>query len=236
MSNSLSESLALRIGLAARVLPGVSAARMVAALISLLRYPLTDQKLKRVSIGRLRSALGDQQRTISYRAMADAVAFLQDRAGLDVIDTTIPPVSVYTEGDMPNSLRVAVVSSHGVSVDAGFTDGLRFLIYQVSASEVRLIDVRGAMGSKGKRDPIAWRVRLIGDCHLVVLKSVNTPAAAALSKAGIHLLKTDVSQQAADCLNEVRTVLADAPPPWMGKVMGLPELERWHFPRPFAVQ
>jgi len=236
MSNALPEPLALRIGLAARVLPGVSAARMVTALISLLRYPLTDQKLKRVSIGRLRSALGDQQRTIPYRAMADAVAFLQDKAGVDVIDTTIPPVSRYTEGEMPNSLRVAIASSHGTAVDAGFTDCLRFLIYQVSGSEMRLIDVRGAVGSKGRRDPIAWRVRLIGDCHIVVLKSVNTPAAAGLSKAGIHLLKTDMTQQAEGCIHEVQAVLTAAPPPWMGKVMGLPELERWHFPRPFAVQ
>lgn len=236
MAPPLSDQLALRIGLAARTLPGVSAARLVSALIHAVRFPLTDQKLKQVSVGRLRNALGDDHRTIPHRALADAVAFLQDRTGVDVIDTSIPPVMSYSEGDMPGSIRLAVASSRGTQVDGTFSDCLHFLIYQVSRSEVRLIDIRGTAAGKGQKDPLSWRVRLIGDCHMVSLLAANTPATAALMKAGIYLLKTGGGRSAQDCVEDVRTVLADSPPPWLGKLMGKPELERWHFPRPLEVQ
>lgn len=235
MAAALSPVLALRIGLAARALPEASAGTLMRVLVETLGLPLTDQKLKRITIGQLRSAAGGLLGPLPRSVLKAALAYLHDRAGVDVIDPDVPAVDSHVPGDLPGSVRIAVASDHGSALDGNFSSCARFLVYQVNATAARLIDVRGTAAGKASRDPLAWRVALVRDCPLVCVMSANVPAMAALMKASLYPVKYPMSGTAAEAIETIQQVLRDTPPPWLGKLIGMEALERWHCPRLFAL-
>lgn len=228
MTSRLSPDLALRIGLAARVLPGVGVADVVQALIALLGYPLTDRKLRSLTVAQLRSAPGGQLRQVPRPQLREALAFLADRATVDIIDTTIPPIQRYEEGDMPGSIRIAIASDAGLQLDGFFNACLRFLIFQLSATETRLIDVRGTAAAKVAADGNRWRAECIADCHLLLTVGVGTSNVARLMRLGVHPVGYGSPMAAQWALSRIQEVLQGTPPPWLVKAG---RLER---PRPFA--
>jgi len=232
MEASLSPQLALRIGLASRALPGVTPAGLVAHLIEILRLPLTDQKLKGITFQQLRNAGNGEMASIPVPILKSALDYLWDRQGVDIIDDTLPPVVTYRTGEMPKSVRIALASDGGEVLNGHFGNCMRFLVYQVSAEKIRLIDVRGTASGKKEKNQGNWRAELLRDCHLVQVLSVNVQAMAALMKIGIFPVKSSSARPARDVLKEIQLVLQESPPPWLGKAMGLEEQERWHFPRP----
>lgn len=232
MAAGLSPQLALRIGLAARALPAVAPGRLVSVLLDLLRHPLTDQKLKGLTVHQLRDQPGFEQ--IPVPQIKTALAYLWDRAGVDILDPAVPAPEVLREGDMPRSVRIALASDHGELMDGQFGRCLRFLVYQVAADQARLVDVRGTAAAKAAFDGNAWRVERLRDCQLVYVAGIGLPSMAGLMKAGIYPVKSP-ARSAGEILKEIRTVLREAPPPWLGKAMGLDELARWRFPRPMPL-
>ncbi|MCB1795726.1 MAG: dinitrogenase iron-molybdenum cofactor biosynthesis protein, partial [Candidatus Competibacteraceae bacterium] len=95
----------------------------------------------------------------------------------------------------------------------------RFLIYQVSATEARLIAVRPAPNiARLSVDHSAERVALIGDCDLLCVLSIGGPAAARVVNSGIHPIKRGAIGDIQPLLTELQQVLAGDPPPWLAKL------------------
>jgi nitrogen fixation protein NifX len=131
---------------------------------------------------------------------------------------------------MPGSVRVACASNGGEALDGHFGSARRFLVYQVSTDETRLIDARMA-DDRGREDKNAYRAELIRDCRVLYVASIGGPAAAKVVKADIHPVKDAAGGSARDRMLALQGVLATKPPPWLAKVMGQTPEERIRFGR-----
>jgi hypothetical protein len=65
----------------------------------------------------------------------------------------------------------------------------RFLVYQVSPDEVRLIAVRPTLAADHAEDRNVARAALIDDCQIVYVQSIGGPATAKVVRAGVHPVK-----------------------------------------------
>lgn len=222
----LDRAVALRIGLAARELPELGLQGLLMALLKRLGAPLTEASLEALTTQDLRAlpALA----TVPVAHLKSAAARLR---GDGANDPMTPPLQAYTEGDMPGSVRVACASDGGDRVDGHFAGCNRFLVYQVLPEERRLIDVRHtAMPDDiGAGDKNAFRAALIEDCHMLYLTSIGGPAAAKVIKTGIYPIKLREPGAADEVLGELQRIMAEAPPPWLAKLMGVPPERRVRF-------
>lgn len=211
------KEVAERLGLAARSLPGVEIGWLVEALIDKLGCPLTPEKLSRITVidlQRLVTRLRDAPQRDEIKL---AVRYLWgEGAGL----SGLPDVLAYVEGDLPQSVRVAVASNTAENLDGHFGSARRFLIYQVAVNEARLIGVRDPLICEAAEDPNAARAQLLADCQLLYVHSIGGPAAAKVIRAGIHPVKFPQGGPVAEALARLQTTLT-APPPWLARVMGL---------------
>jgi nitrogen fixation protein NifX len=141
-------------------------------------------------------------------------------------DNTLPKAQPYAEGDMPRSIRVAISSNTGENLDGHYGSCLRYLIYQVSAEEVRLIDLRSTVEADLAEDRNAYRADLINDCQVAYVVSVGGPAAAKIIRAGVYPIKVVEGGTAPEILAKLQGVMKSAPPPWLAKIIGVTETER----------
>lgn len=230
----ISRDLALRVGLAARALPGISVPRLIDVLTERLGRPLTEKKLARITVTDLKTGFssldgeedGEDVGTISVESYKQAVRYLW---GEDLAEPEIPQPQAYGEGDMPNSVRVACASNSGEFVDGHFGSCPRFLVYQVSTDEIRLIDVRPTTGADGSDDKNAFRAGLIDDCHVVYIHSVGGPAAAKIIRAGVYPIKLPEGGIAPEVLKTFQAMLGGTPPPWLAKILGADAESRVRF-------
>ncbi len=107
------------------------------------------------------------------------------------------------------------------------------MIYQVSADEARLIDIRSTDIPKGLEvdDKNLFRAELIQDCQVLYIASVGGPAAAKIVKLGIHPMKLPGVETITGIIGQLQAVIAGTPPPWLAKVMGIEAAERFRFER-----
>lgn len=224
MAAPLEDDIALRIGLAARVLPGADARNLLRMLIRILGEPINHARLQRLRAAPLRAAIGKQFRAVDAEQFQQAFALLK---GQGVQRVTVPgPViepGVYCE--LSGSVRVACASGSGERIDGHFGNCPRFLIYQVAPDYIRLIDIREpapAQHSKNQdADRNQQRAALIQDCTVLYTLSIGGPAAAKAVRAGLHPVKLAEAVPARDELLRLQAVLArDNPPPWLVKAMG----------------
>ncbi|MCG6863135.1 MAG: dinitrogenase iron-molybdenum cofactor biosynthesis protein [Chromatiaceae bacterium] len=223
----ISDDIALRIALAARTLPDTSAARLIGVIEAAIGLPPTAKKLEGLQVKDLRRAFGSKLADIDDDALKAAVTILKGEANA-VAEP--PPVEPYEDGDMPSSIRVACASNGGDLLDGHFGSARRFLVYQVSSSENRLIDVRLADESRDG-DKNADRARLIADCQVLYVASIGGPAAAKVVKTGIHPIKDPKGGSSRERILALQEVLGDKAPPWLAKVMGWSPEERVRFER-----
>jgi nitrogen fixation protein NifX len=231
MPSPISEDIALRIGLAARALPETNPARLLKVLADAVGLPPTADKLAALKVKDLKAAADGELADLDLDALKAALALLKGE-GIGESDPT-PPLDPYVEGDMPGSIRAACASDTGELLDGHFGAARRFLVYQVSASEARLIDVRSA-DDTGAEDKNAYRAGLIRDCQVLYVASIGGPAAAKVIKAEIHPIKDAAGGNARDRMVALQGVLAAKPPPWLAKVMGQTPEERIRFERDLA--
>lgn len=228
MSQSITREAALRIALAARELPDVSPAALVKALAARFELPLTETKLGGVTVADLREILAGEDHAdencvvgASDEALKDAVRLLW---GIGVSGSELPPLEAYAEGDMPGSIRVACASNSDELIDGHFGSCERFLVYQVSPNEMRLIAIRPTLEADQAEDRNLSRAALIDDCQVVYVQSIGGPAAAKVVRAGVHPVKL---QNKPGSGGTARVIIADLqqalrnPPPWLAKVMGV---------------
>jgi len=219
---TLTREMALRIGLAARELEAIDAAQLLKVLDELVGLPPSAEQLSALKPGRLKAAAGGLLKTQSTEAIKAACAALSGNlpGNMKTPDSILPPLDDYSEGDMPGSLRIACASNGGEIVDGHFGSCRYFLIYQVSVSEIRLIEIREVGEAADGEDKNGYRAALIGDAQVLFVASIGGPAAAKVVREGIHPLKFPQGGTARAHMADVQARIAEAPPPWLAKAMG----------------
>lgn len=224
-TNALTREVALRVGLAARVLPDTNARQLLEVLIEKLGAPLTEEKLGHVTVTQLKSGLGspDGEEDTEHLGLVtipnykEAVRILWGESS----EADLPAIDAYSEGDMPGSIRVAIASNTAERMDGHFGSCIRFLVYQVNQSEMRLIDIRPTLGADESDDRNQFRADLIKDCQILYVISVGGPAAAKVIKAGVYPMKLPQEEEARDVITKFQGILSGNPPPWLAKIMGV---------------
>lgn len=212
--------VALRVGLAARALPGVDVRAFVSALGARFGTPLSSESLARVTVTDIKALLqGDEivDPGMDSEALKSAVRHLW---GEGVEGSDLPVAEAYAEGDMPGSLRVAVASNNAQNLDGHFGSCVRFLVYQVNADTIRLIDVRSALDADEAEDKNAARAALIADCNVVYVQSIGGPAAAKVVRVDVHPIKFPAGGAAQEALEKLQASMHQ-PPPWLARIMGV---------------
>jgi nitrogen fixation protein NifX len=222
----LSRELALRIGLAARALPDTDAKRLLSVLTDCIGLPITEEKIVGIDLNTLKTAKAGELIDVDEPLLTHALSIL--KSGLN-----IPKQQAYIDGDMPGSVRIACASNDGINVDGHFGSCSQFMIYQVSADEARLVDIRDTDIPDGLdvEDKNVFRAELIKDCQVLYIASVGGPAAAKIVKLGIHPMKLPGIESIAEIIGQLQTVIAGTPPPWLAKVMGIEASDRFRFER-----
>ena len=230
--DALPRELALRIALATRVLPGVDIPKILGILHERVGSPLSDEKLKSVTVTNLKTGLGSldgeedgEDIGIGLANIKLAVRYLW---GDEAEDEDLPTAQPYKDGDLPESIRVAVGSNSGALVNGHFGSCIRFLVYQLSATDYRLIDIRSTIEADDAEDRNLFRANLIKDCHVLFVQSIGGPAAAKVIRADIYPIKVPEVVDAVEQLKEFQSVFA-APPPWFAKALGRSAEERVRF-------
>ena len=228
----LSRELALRIALASRVLPGVDVPRLLGILHTRVGSPLDDEKLKSITVTNLKTGIGSldgeedgEDIGIGLENIKLAVRYLW---GEEEGDVDLPEVQPYKEGDLPESIRVAIASNSGALLNGHFGSCIRFLVYQLSQNDMRLVDIRSTVEADSADDRNLFRANLIKDCQVLFIQSIGGPAAAKVIRADIYPIKVPDVIEADDQLREFQKVFA-APPPWMAKTLGKGAEERKRF-------
>ena len=231
MSQSITREAALRVALAARELGEVPVRDLVSALAERLDLPLTEAKLKTVTVADLQVILQgddvvetgtpkDQLKQAVRLLWGEGVAHSDLPAVAVYADGDLPAVAVYADGDLPGSIRVACASNNGELLDGHFGSCERFLIYQVSPAEARLIDLRPTPEADQAEDRNVARAALINDCQVVYVQSIGGPATAKVVRAGVHPVKIGAGGTARDTLVQLQRAL-NSPPPWLARIMGV---------------
>ena len=229
-STPISKDLALRIALTARMLPDTDPARLLKVLDDAVGLPPTRKKLQNLKLKTFRSACDGEFADIEADILKQALATLSNDDS-EVREENIPELESYSEGNMPGSLRIACASNNYEELDGHFGSCRRFLIYQVNKDEIRLIDVRKTTGPESRDDKNVFRTGLISDCQVLFVASIGGPAAAKVVRAGIHPIKHPAGGSARERVLALQGIIAEAPPPWLAKVMGQNVEDRVRFER-----
>ena len=230
----ISNEVALRIALAAKVLPDISVRDLIAALQTTLDYEVTEESLNKITVTDLKRSFGNIYEVDSewegedadnkeIEAFKEAVHILWGERGEYEQEL---PIELYEEGEMPNSIRIAVASNSGEQLDGHFGSCHRYLIYQLSADEIRLIDVRSALEADLSDDKNAFRVNLIRDCPILYIVSIGGPAAAKVIQAYIYPMKIEQGGAIREILADLQKAIATSPPPWLAKILGIEREKR----------
>lgn len=226
----LDRSLALRIALAARTLPGLDVGELLDILHDINEPPLDDLKLKAITVTNLKTAMGSldgeedgEDIGIGLENIKLAVRFLWG----EETDENIPEIEKVDQ-PLANSIRVAVASNAGDLLNGHFGSCIRFLVYEMNRTDIRLIDIRSTMGADESDDRNQFRVDLIKDCQVLFVQSMGGPAAAKVIRADIYPIKEAEVCPAVDKLIGFQPVF-DSPPPWFAKIMGVKAEDRTSF-------
>ncbi len=231
MTASITREAALRLGMAVKELGGVSLHGFVQAVGERIGLPLTETRLATLTVTDLREILAgnhaeeDCKVGVEPDTLKKAVRLLW---GADGSFSDLPPVDEYVEGSLPGSIRVACASNNGEVLDGHFGSCERFLIYQLTPDESRLIAIRPTLEADYAEDRNAARASLIADCDVLCIQSIGGPAAAKVVRASVHPVKVPRPEAARAVVARLQAALRQ-PPPWLAKVMGVPakSLERF---------
>ena len=218
--STLSRELALAIGLAARDLSDTPPKQLLDILIDALGLPLTDIKLKSLTLKDYqRLVKKDLRQSYSDKLLQHSFARLQKLQ-----------ISTDEATDIPQSIRVAITSQDGDYIDSQFSLCKRFYIYQVSAQQHKLIAIRFAeteqpLKSEKKQ---SYRAGLIKDCQVLYSLSIGGPATAKIIKQGVHPIKLSDTSSINNIIEQLQYVLSTSPPPWLAKTMGLAKSSLTH--------
>jgi nitrogen fixation protein NifX len=229
-TDMITREAALRVALAARALPNTTLPQLIEVLQTRLGDKLDADILRTFTVTDLKTGFGSldgeedgEDIGIGLESMKLAVRILWGDAETD---DNLPVPKAYVEGEMPDSVRVAIASDVGLTLSGHFGSCLRFLVYQVSANDSRLIDIRSALEADFAEDKNAFRAQIIGDCHVVYIVSVGGPAAAKIIRANIYPIKRPEGGTAEEVIAQFQLAMINSPPPWMLKILGVSAEQR----------
>lgn len=219
--SSLSKDVALRIALASRALPGVDVQRLVRLLHDRLGTPLNEAALARITVTDLKTGLGSADGEEDGEDLGAGLVNL--KAAVQILwgvasEEALPPLEPALGG--AGVVRVAVASNSEEALNGHFGTCLRFLVYDLSASECRLVDIRAAAGCDLTEDKNAARADLIADCQVLFVVGIGGPAAAKVIRRAIYPIKRE-GGAARDVLAELQGTFHRSPPPWLAKLLGV---------------
>ena len=225
----ISDEVALRIALATKKLPDISVTDLIEALKTVLKDEITEESLKNVTVTHLKRSFGNIYEVDSEWEGEDAdnsdIAGFKEAVRIlwGEIESSEEsfPIEPYKDGDIPNSIRIAVASNTGEMLDGHFGSCLRYLIYQLSADQCKLIDVRSAVEADTMEEKNKFRVDLIKDCPILYVVSIGGPAAATVVQAYIYPMKVEKGGKAREILADLQKAIATSPPPWLAKILGI---------------
>lgn len=226
---NLSREAALRIALAARALPDVPVRQLLTILQERIDAPLTEQTLQRVTVSDIKIGLAGGEDDVDLldtpmSALKEAVRILWGE--VEPSELPLPQV----DAPLPeNSIRVAIASNRGEQLDGHFGSCQRFLVYQVSATQRVLVDVRSALEADLAEDRNGFRRDLIKDCQVLYVVTIGGPAASKVVRSCIYPILKIEGGTASDILDALQGVMASAPPPWLAKLLGRSAEERVRF-------
>lgn len=223
--DGLDAELALRIALAARTMGSVSTQQLLNALIHCVGEPLNERRLLRLRAKNLRSQLGK----VENNKFQQAWNLLKKRQFSDEVSAAPLPDTVIRMNSDKRSVRIACASEGGERVDGSFTSCRRFLVYEVSPTEIHLVDVRAVPLPLTGQDRYLQCLKLIEDCQLFYALAIGGVAAARLVRAGVHPVKLEFPSLARNVARDLQTVLSGHPPPWLAKIMGTSPEDRVRF-------
>ncbi|SDG58768.1 dinitrogenase iron-molybdenum cofactor biosynthesis protein [Propionivibrio dicarboxylicus] len=224
MTAQITREAALRLGMAARELDGLSAAAFAQAVGDRLGLPLTETRLAAITVTDLREILAGNHAEKDCAVGVEPEKLKQVARllwGEDLAFSELPPLDSHSDGDMPGSIRAACASNTGEVLDGHFGSCERFLIYQLSPAESRLIAIRPTLEADHAEDRNAARAALIADCDVVFVQSIGGPAAAKVVRASVHPVKIPRPESARAVVARLQNSLRH-PPPWLARVMGVP--------------
>lgn len=211
------KEVAARIALAVRSLPGVEIGTLVDGLISKAGSPLTLEKLAKITVPDVQAVVQHLRDAPLREEIKQAVRYLW---GEGTQEDDLPAPQSLFEGEMPQSVRLAIASNTAENLDGHFGSCKRFLIYQVTVGEARLIELRDPTACADAENPNEARAKLLEDCDLVYVQSIGGPAAAKVIRAGIHPVKFQAGGPVGAAVAQLQQTLK-APPPWLARVMGV---------------
>ena len=229
-----SDEVALRIGLAARCLPDISALDLTEAIQLKLGDRIDEKGLSQITVGHLKAAFGQSEdvdgdeeaerdtRAEDMAAFKEAVRILWGATEQE----NLPAPEHCEPTDALHSVRVAFASNSGEELDGHFGSCSRFLVYQVTATQLKLLDVRDTAVADLSDDKNSYRVKLINDCKILYVVHIGGPASAKVIKADIHLISVPEGGAARSILQQLQRVLAGSPPPWLAKALGIAQSPR----------
>ncbi len=219
----LQREVALRIGLASKELRTVTSEKLITLLIQIMGEPITASKLNKLRAKKFREIGKDLFADIEQSRFETAFALLKGR-GIKHLLHPKPDNQINDFCDGVGMILIACASNSGETIDADFSQCQRYLIYQVSAQSIRLIDIREPRNNIDRSEKLQSRAGLLKDCVLVYATSIGARAAAKVVSLGIHPVAIDVRADATQALSKVQDVLAkNSLPPWLAKAMGKPE-------------
>jgi nitrogen fixation protein NifX len=225
----ISNEVALRIALAAKALPKISVADLIEALQTHFDDEITEESLSKLTVTQLKRSFGNIYEVDSgwegedadnsdIAAFKEAVRILWGET--DLCEEALP-IEPYQEGELPNSIRIAVASNTAEQLDGHFGSCHRYLIYQLTVDQIKLVDVRSALDADLTDDKNKFRVDLIRDCAVLYVVSIGGPAAAKVIQANIYPMKKEQGGAAREILAELQQAIATSPPPWLAKILGI---------------
>ena len=221
----ITREAALRTALAARAMPNVTLPRLIDLLRRQLGHEIDEEDLRKVTVTMLKTGFASvdgeedgEDIGIGLESMKLAVRILW---GETQGDDSLPKIQSCEDGEMPGSVRVAIASDKGDLLSGHFGSCLRFLAYQVSPTEIRLVDIRDTMDAEFADDKNLWRAKLIGDCHVCYVVSIGGPAAAKVIRADIYPIKIPDGGPALEILTQFQLAMVNSPPPWLLKILGV---------------
>ncbi|MEM1251225.1 MAG: dinitrogenase iron-molybdenum cofactor biosynthesis protein [Cyanobacteria bacterium P01_H01_bin.21] len=225
----ISNEVALRIALAAKVLPDISVRDLITALQTNFDE-ITEDSLSNLTVTQLKRSFGniydvDEGEWEGEDASNQEITALKEAVRIlwgETAQCEQPlPIEAYQDGDMPNSIRIAVASNTAEQLDGHFGSCHRYLIYQLSADTIKLIDVRSALEADLSDNKNQFRVNLIKDCPVLYVVSIGGPAAAKVIQANIYPMKVESGGAIRDLLKDLQQAIATSPPPWLAKILGI---------------
>ena len=218
---NISRESALKIALAARILPGITVGQLLEILFQRLDGDISEDTLKTVTVTDLKTSFASldgeedgEDIGIGLDAMKEAVRVLWG----ETTEEKLPEIETF-DGDEETSIRVAVASNCDEQLNGHFGSCVRYLIYQMNSSELKLIDIRSALEADLSDDKNQFRANLIADCDVGYFVSVGGPAAAKVIKVGVYIIKEINGGEAREVLAKLQSIMG-YPPPWLAKLLG----------------